>query len=168
MTPSFKLSLAALAALLAAGPAAAQQIAPEPLTMAGVVADAAVEVQLVMAGLVAATLAAVVVWALELGRIRRGRLENTAARQAFLKAVAGAGPLFGLAAGAYTLLMSSLALANVEPTPPLAVIAPGFAEVLLSVFLGLFASAVATTLRRHLEGRMEMWRGAGAALTPAE
>lgn len=164
----FRLALAAAPALLAAGPAAAQQEVQKPLTLGGVFADAALEVQLVMAGLIAATLAAVLVWALELVRIRKGRLEHTPARLAFLKAVAGAAPLFSLAAGAYTLLMSSLALANVRPTPPLAVIAPGFAEVLLSVFLGLFASAVATTLRRHLEGRMEMWRGAGSALAAAE
>ncbi|MFC3079410.1 MotA/TolQ/ExbB proton channel family protein [Phenylobacterium terrae] len=167
MTP-FRLALASAAALLAASPAAAQQAVQNPLTLGGVFADAAIEVQLVMAGLIAATLAAIVVWALELARIRKGRLENTPARQAFLKAVAGAAPLFGLAAGAYTLLMSSLALANLRPTPPLAMIAPGFAEVLLSVFLGLFASAVATTLRRHLEGRVDMWRGAGTALAAAE
>lgn len=92
MILSLRLALAAAPALLAAGPAAAQQVVPEPLTLVGVFADAAVEVQLVMAALTAAAIAAVVVWALELARIRKGRLENTPARQAFLKAVAGAGP----------------------------------------------------------------------------
>lgn len=151
-----KLSLIVLPVLLGAGPAAAQQAAVKPLTLGGVFGDAALEVQVVMGGLILSGITAVVVWALALGRTRHGGLNASPTGLTFLKAVSGAAPLFGLAAAAYTLLMSALGLANVRPTPSLAVIAPGLAEALLSVFLGLLAAAVATTLRRHLEGRLDL------------
>ncbi|HEY9217378.1 MAG TPA: hypothetical protein VIO94_04965, partial [Phenylobacterium sp.] len=102
--------LAAASALVAvAGPAAAQ----DRLTLGGVFADAAIEVQMVMYGLLAATLASVVVWGLEYAQVRKGRLEKTPVRRAFLSAVAGSAPMFGLAAAAYTLLRGAIGLSNV-------------------------------------------------------
>lgn len=160
-------ALPLLSLALLAVPAHAAVVA-DPLTVAGVFLDASVEVKLALVGLIAAIVASVVVWALELAAIRKGRLEKTPARLAFLGAVSGAAPLLGLATSAYVLLNIALGVSNVRPTPSAAVVAPGVAEALTAVTLALLAAGVATALRRHLEGRMAMWRGAGQALAPAE
>jgi hypothetical protein len=126
----------------------------ERLTFAGVVADALPQVQLMMALMAAGAVASVVVWAMSLGKVGQGDARGVAGALARLKIVrSGAAPL-GFLTAAYVLFSGFLGIANVRPTPTLAVLAPGFAEATLAVMLGLLATAVAVICERHLEGRV--------------
>lgn len=124
------------------------------LTMAGVVADAAPEVQIMMAVLTLATLASAAVWAGSLGKVGRGDAKGLASALARLRIVrSGATPL-GFFAAAYVMFGGFLGAANVRPAPSLTVMAPGFAEATLAIMLGLLATTVAVVCERHLEGRI--------------
>lgn len=124
------------------------------LTVAGVIADAAPEVQAMMAILVVATLASAAVWATSLGKVGRGDARGLAGALGRLRIVrSGATPL-GFLTAAYVMFGGFLATANVRPAPSLTVMAPGFAEATLAVMLGLLATTVAVVCERHLEGRI--------------
>lgn len=120
----------------------------ERLTLGGVFGDATLVVQLVMAGLMAATLIGLALYAMAL----TGR--GVARAVGFLRALRTAGPLLGLTAASLTLLSSFIAVSNVRPAPSLTVMAPGIAEALLAVMLGLIAASVAVICGRHLEERV--------------
>jgi|GEM_PF-1310655 len=156
-------SAAALAFLTGAS-AAAQTIAPpdpewmlvapeDRLTLGGVFADADIVMQLVMGGLVLAALAALVVWIVQAFRVGRGA-HGFAGAMAYLSALGAAGPLIGFFGSAYTLLHSFIGVYNVRPAPSLSIMAPGFAEALLSAMLGLLAAAIAVIGHRHLKARL--------------
>src|SRR5258706_14280999 len=95
-----------IAALLAAAPVVAQttaaqaRVSPIPpadrLTLGGVFAHASIPVKLVLWGLVAAVVAAIVVWAVQALRIGQRRSDGVAGGVAYLSAQAAAAPLFGL------------------------------------------------------------------------
>jgi hypothetical protein len=145
-----RVGLAALAAMTA-GSAWAQDTRGAKLTAARVFGDAALPVKAIMAGLVLAAVASVVIWATQLVR----RTEPDAGAVAFLRALGPAGPLFGLAAAAYTLLACCLGLVNTGHAPDFALLAPGYAEAVMAVMLGLLAGAMATLMRGLLLGRGE-------------
>lgn len=126
----------------------------ERLTFGGVVADASPQVQLLMALLAFGAAAAVAVWGLSLGQVGRGDVKGAATALARLKIVRSGAPPLGFLTAAYVLFCSFIAIANVRPAPSLTVMAPGFAEAMLAVMLGLLASAVAVICERHLEGRI--------------
>lgn len=160
--------IAGVALVLGAGGAAAQEtltwLAPaERLTLGRVFADASLANQAVMAGLVAAAIAAVLVWGAGLARAVGPEPSRAGAGLGFLKGVWLAGPLLGLLAASYTLLCMFIALANVQPTPSVAVLAPGFAEAALQVLLGLLAASVAVICHRHLEIRIRQVAARAAA-----
>jgi hypothetical protein len=122
---------------------------PEPrLNIVGVFAHATVPVQAIMAGLLAAALASLAIWAMQLAA-----RTPSPRRLDFLSGLTAAAPLLGLAAAAYSLLNSCIGIANVRPAPDLTILAPGLAEALASVLLALLASAIALIARRHLESR---------------
>jgi len=151
----------AAAACAWAETAAAAVSATEPetrLNLLGVFAHATVPVQAIMAGLMAAALASLAIWASQLTAKTPG-----AGRLAFLSGVTAASPLLGLAAATYSLLNSCIGIANVRPAPDLTTLAPGLAEALTSVLLALLAAVIALIARRHLESRS----GGGAAREPA-
>lgn len=128
--------------------------ASERLTVAGVFADASVEVQLMLALLIAGAVAAVVVWGLSLGKVGGGDAKAVATALGRLKIVrSGASPL-GFLTASYVLFAGFLGVANVRPAPTLTIMAPGFAEATLAVMLGLLASALAVICERHLEARI--------------
>lgn len=128
--------------------------ADERLTFAGVVADASVEVQAMMAILAVATLASAAVWATSLGKVGRADAKGLAGALARLRIVrSGATPL-GFLTAAYVLFAGFIGMANVRPAPGLTVLAPGFAEATLAIMLGLLATTVAVVCERHLEGRI--------------
>lgn len=142
-----------------AGPAAGQ---PDPgyavvpmeqrLTVLGVIGDAAVEVQAMLALLIAGAVGSLAVWAVSLGKVSDAR--RAVAALGRLRIVrSGAAPL-GFATASYVLLSGFIGISNVRPTPSLTVMAPGFAEATLAVMLGLLASAVAVICERHLEARI--------------
>jgi hypothetical protein len=71
-----------------------------------------------------------------------------------LKIVRSGGAPLGALAASYTLTSGFMGLANVRPTPSLAVLAPGWAEAAAALMLGLLATTVAVLCERHLEGRI--------------
>src|SRR5690349_12257442 len=128
--------------------------AADRLTFPRVIADASVEVQVLMALMAGAALAAVAVWAISLGKVGKGDARGVAAALGRLKIVrSGASPL-GFLTAAYVLFNGFIGISNVRPTPDMTVLAPGFAEATLAVMLGLLASAVAVICERHLEARI--------------
>ena len=138
------------------GPAAGYQVVPadERLTMAGVFADATPEVQVLMAVLIAATLASIIFWALSLPKVAAADAKGLAGALGRLRIVRSSGVLLGFLAASVTLMGGFIGMANVRPTPTLAVLAPGWAEAALAIMLGLLASSVAVICERHLEGRI--------------
>ena len=117
--------------------------------MGRVFMDASPEMKLLLGGLLLAALAAVGLWGAALLR-RRAAGQGTLV---FLSALGRAGPLLGLAGGAYVLVNGMMALAKFQPPSPLIVMAPGLAEALLSVLLGLLAGAAAVLAHAHLAVR---------------
>jgi biopolymer transport protein ExbB/TolQ len=83
------------------------------------------------------------------------RARRPAAAVAGLAAIAAAAPLLGFAAAAYGLMDSFIGIANVRPVPSLSILAPGFAEAMLCVTLGLLAATIATVGRHHLKARLQ-------------
>ena len=150
-----------LAALSAPGLAFAQPdpgyvVVPtsERLTVARVFADAALEVQVMLALLIAGAIGAVVIWGLSLGKVGGGDAKAVATALGRLKIVrSGATPL-GFLTASYVLFAGFLGIANVRPAPTLTIMAPGFAEATLAVMLGLLASALAVICERHLEAQV--------------
>lgn len=152
----------AAAGLLLAAPAFAQGVAPpEPavtlappehlLTIGGVFTHAKPLIMLIFAGLIVAIAYAAFVYIRGLAA-RRGQ---PVGGLVFLSALSVGGPLFGAFAAAYGLLDMSIGIANVRPEATLIMLAPGFAEAMLSISLGLLAGAIATVGHRHLTGRSQ-------------
>jgi len=158
---TMKTLMLACVGVLMAGAAQAQvgtgyAVAPpdQRLTLSRVFADAAVEVQVLMAVLVISSVAALAIWAMSLGKVGRGDAKGLAGALGRLRIVRSGGFPLGALAASYTLLMGFIGMANVRPTPTVAVLAPGWAEAALAVMLGLLATAVAVLCERHLEGRI--------------
>lgn len=125
---------------------------PERLTLGAVFADAAPEMQTTFLILLMSTVAAVVIWAMSLSKVGQADAKGLAGALGRLRIVrSGATPL-GLLGASYVLFSMFLGIANVRPTPTLAVMAPGWAEAALAVMLGLLATFVAVVCERHLEG----------------
>jgi hypothetical protein len=149
------MGLAAVAGRAAAEPVAVQWAPPaERLSLVGVLAHATGPVQAAFAILIAAAVAAVVVWATSLGKVGGGDAKGVAGALGRLRIVRSGGAPLGLLAASYTLFACFLGMANVRPAPSLTVLAPGFAEAALAVMLGLLATTVAVVCERHLEGRI--------------
>lgn len=150
--------LTGASAMLAAAAAVAQPAgytvvpAAERLSLAGVLADAAPANQLVMGVLILATLGSLAAWAVGLNRLKQGETPVTAL--GWLSIVRSAGVMLGLLAASLTLLGGFLGIANVRPAPDMTIMAPGWAEAILEVTLGLLASTVAVICERSLEARV--------------
>ena len=138
---------AAMLPLMAPGAALAQD---QRLTPTGVFFDADPVMKLVMLALVASAIAAVVVgtWKLMSGpRLTGG--------SAYLSALRLGAPLLGLLGAAYVALFVFIGVSN-SPTPvPFGVLAPGLAEAVLVLVLGLFAGAVAVAFHWAVEARID-------------
>ena len=126
----------------------------ERLDLAGVFFDAALVPKLLMLILALAAPAAVAVWALCLPKVGRGDAKGVARSLGTLRVIRSAAVPLGFFAASYVLLHLFMSLANVRPTPGLTVMAPGFAEVMIMVMLGLFTATVAVVAERHLEARV--------------
>ena len=136
--------------MLIAPPDAQLSVIADRLTLAGLVLHAKPVVMLVLAGLVISVVIASLVWIGELAGRPAGRGGRT-----FLHTLAGAGPLIGFFGAAYGVMDSFIGVANVRPTPALGILAPGYAEAMFCVTLGLLAGAIATIGHRHLSARQE-------------
>jgi hypothetical protein len=121
-----------------------------PLTPARVFADAAPFPKLVLLGLIIATVAAVVV---AIRKLSSG--SQLAGGSAFVSGLRAGGPLAGLLGGAYTGLNMAIGLSNVAQTPPMRVLAPGFAEIILLIGVGMLSGAVAVIVHGSIESRID-------------
>lgn len=138
-------------ALTAASMAALPAVAlAAPLTPAVVFMDAALFPKLIMLGLIGAVVATVVICA---RKLLAGPL--LAGGSAFVSGLRLGGPLAGALGASYTALSSALGIANVPYEVTLKILAPGFAEAVLLVGLGLFAGAVAVVGHWALEARID-------------
>jgi hypothetical protein len=137
---------AGLAALLAC-PALAQAA---PLTPALIFMHAAPLPKLIMLGLIVATVAAVVICAIKL---RAGR--KLSGGSAFLSGLRVGGPLAGLLGAANVCLNMSIGVANSPVSLPMNILAPGIAEAVLLVGLGLLAGSVAVIANWAVEAQID-------------
>ncbi|ATQ41421.1 MotA/TolQ/ExbB proton channel family protein [Caulobacter mirabilis] len=140
------IAIVAAAAALAL-PAVAQAA---PLTPLAIFGDAAPPMKLLILALAAATVAAVVVCALKLAsgpKLTGG--------SAFLSGLRLGGPLAGLLGASYTSLMIFIGLSNVAGPVPMKVIAPGVAEALFILGLGVLAGSVAVIANWAVEARID-------------
>jgi len=115
------------------------------LNLFGVLAHAKPVVEVLLFLMFVMLIAAVVVWAMQLGGRRDARRGEDVLSMVLVTA-----PLFGLTAAAYGLMDMSIGIANVRPAPDLTVLAPGFAEAGLCILLGLLAASLAAAFRAHL------------------
>ena len=131
-----------------AAPAAA--LAQERLTPAGVFFDSDPLVKLVMAVLLAATIAAAVVGVMKLSsgpRLTGG--------SAYLSALRLGGPLLGLLGAAYVGLFMFIAISNAPTAPTMTQLAPGLAEIVMLLVLGFLAGGVAVAFHWAVEARID-------------
>ena len=128
--------------------------AAERLHVGDIFGDASMLNQILMGGLALAAVAALACWAL--GRVRAGGAEPSRAVGGlrYLKGMWLGSVLVGLAGASYTLLCMCVGLANVRSSPTIAVLAPGFAEAIFQVMLGLAAAAIAVICQQDLESRL--------------
>ena len=120
------------------------------LTMSTVFGDADETMKGLMILLVLASLAAVAVTALKLANGRR-----LAGGSAFVSALRLGGPLLGLLGAVFVLLNGFIGIANVGVSVPMAVLAPGYAEAALLVFLGLVAGVVGVICHWIIDARID-------------
>lgn len=127
--------LSAAALLLLATPA----LAADRLTVGDVFGNAAAPVQLIILLLAAAFVAAPVLLVIR--------------RPAALSALAKGAPLLAGAAALFTLLAGAVGIANSPVVPSLTVLAPGLAEMLFLMVLGLLATFSAVVCRELAKPR---------------
>ncbi|UDF05131.1 hypothetical protein [Asticcacaulis sp. AND118] len=133
------------ASLLAPGMALAA-----PFTPLTIFQHAAMPVQVLILGLLAATAAAIAVCIRKL--LQGPRLAGSSA---FLKGLRLGGPLAGLVGAAFGTLNMTIGLANVKTVPPVAVLAPGWAEIASLILLGLITGSVAVIAHWAVEARID-------------
>ena len=139
-------ALAGFAALLAPGVA----LAAPGLTLATVIGDAAGTMKFIMIALVLAAIAAIALTAL---KVLPGR--RLSGGSAFVSALRLGGPLIGLLGASFVLLMMFLGIANHGESVPMPMLAPGFAEAAMLVFLGLVAGVVGVICHWVIEARID-------------
>ncbi|OYW29702.1 MAG: hypothetical protein B7Z44_03785 [Caulobacter sp. 12-67-6] len=132
------IALSAAAPLLLATPALAAPTANR-LTVGDVFGNAAAPVQLIILLLAAAIVAAPILLVLR--------------RPAALSALAKGAPLLAGAAALFTLLAGAVGIANSPVVPSLTVLAPGLAEMLFLMVLGLLATFSAVVCRELAKPR---------------
>jgi hypothetical protein len=121
-----------------------------PLTLLGVFQNAAHPVQAIILGLTLATLAAIVVCA---AKLSSG--PSLSGGSAYLSGLRLGGPLAGLLGAAVSLLLMALYLANTPAPVSMNQLAPGIAEAMMLVVLGLTAGAVAVIAHWAVDARID-------------
>ena len=121
-----------------------------PLTPMGIFADAGPLMKLIMLALVAATLAAIAVCAIKLASGPR-----LSGGSAFLSGLRLGGPLVGFLGAAYITLSIFIGISSLPEPVSLKVAAPGIAEAILILGLGMLAGAVAVIANWAVEARID-------------
>lgn len=123
------ITLVAAAAVMLATPAFAST-GKQPLTLLSIFNNAAVPVKMIALLLLAGLIAGPVI-----GFVRPNAK--------WLAAINRSAQPLGFAAAAYTLLACAVGVANLGVTPSLSILAPGLAEALMMIMLGLLTAGVA-------------------------
>lgn len=126
----------------------------EQLNFAQVFLNASLPNQAVMAILMVMATAALALWAVGLARSASAQPSRSVGGLRYLKGMWGGALLLGLSGASYTMLASFIGLANVRPTPSLAIMAPGLAEIMAQVMLGLVAATLAVICHQDLNARL--------------
>ena len=126
----------------------------ERLSLADIFIDASRLNQVVMATLALAAAASFALWAVGVGRSMSATPSGAVGGLRYLKGMWAGALLLGFFGASYTLLAACIGLANVRPTPSLAVLAPGLAEAVAQVALGLLAAALAVIFHPDLNARL--------------
>ena len=122
----------------------------EPLRPRDIFLNAAPFAQLLMIVLIGSTIAAIIVCVRKL--MSGPRLSGGSA---FLSGLRLGGPLIGLRGGAYNGLSMAIGIANVSHPVTLKVMAPGIAEAVSLIGLGMLAGAVAVIGHWAVEARID-------------
>jgi hypothetical protein len=122
----------------------------EPLRPRDIFLNAAPFAQLLMIVLVGSTIAAIIVCVRKLTSGPR-----LSGGSAFLSGLRLGGPLIGLLGGAYNGLGMAIGIANVSYPVTLRVMAPGIAEAVSLIGLGMLAGAVAVISHGAVEARID-------------
>lgn len=120
------------------------------ITPMDVFADAAPLQKLIIVVLLISIVAAVAAAVLKL---RRG--ERLGGGSAFLSGLRLGGPILGGLGACWSLFTMSIGYANVPGDLPLKVLAPGFAESFLMIWLGFLAGVVAVLAHWAVEARVD-------------
>jgi hypothetical protein len=134
--------LALAGAVLLALPCAAQARALTPISVLG---HATPPVQVLILGLAAAILGALALGAMGLAGRRLGG--------GFLRGLRFAGPVAGLLGAGWSGLNMAVGLANLGHPVPINVLAPGLAEAMMLVVLGLLAGLAAVLAQGAMSAR---------------
>jgi hypothetical protein len=121
-----------------------------PLTPIAIFQNAAPLVKVDILALVVCALAAFVICGVKLAagpRLTGG--------SAFLSGLRLGGPLAGLLGAAYGGVNMALGVANLPVTPPARVLAPGFAEVMALILIGLIVGCIAVVTNWAVEARID-------------
>jgi hypothetical protein len=121
-----------------------------PMSLIDVLGRAPPLVMMVMLLLLGLSIAAIVV-----GTAKLRPAAPLAGGSAFLSNLRWGGPMTGLLGGAYGGLNMLLGIANAAGEPPMPVLAPGLAEVLVLIALGLITGIVATIANTAVESRID-------------
>jgi biopolymer transport protein ExbB/TolQ len=120
------------------------------MTPVDILLNADPTMKLIMVALVVASLAAV---ALTVRKIMAG--PRLTGGSTYLQALRLGGPLIGLLGAAYNVLVINIAIANIGQQPAYPVLAPGIAEAILLILLGLIAGVVAVVCNWIVESRID-------------
>ncbi|MDC7675738.1 hypothetical protein [Asticcacaulis machinosus] len=121
-----------------------------PFTPVTIFLDAALPVQFLILALLIATIAAIVIC---LRKLSQG--PRLAGGSAYLKGLRLGGPLAGFVGAAFGGLNMAIGLSNVGTLPPIAVLAPGYAEIMALILLGLITGSVAVIANWAVEARID-------------
>lgn len=135
---------------LAGALAAASPVWAAPLTPMTVIANAAPFVKVVMLCLFVAMIVAIGVCIVKL--VSGPRLSGGSA---YLSGLRLGGPIAGGLGAAYGVLNMCIGLANVAETPTVRILAPGWAEAMMLVLLGLLTGVVAVVANWAVESRID-------------
>jgi hypothetical protein len=145
-----QISTATMVAALIASPAFASAAGNPPLTFWLVVSNTTMSVQLILLALAASMVAAVGVCVVKL--MSRAGLSGGSA---YLSGLRFGGPLAGLLGASVTGFIMFVGVANLPQPVTAAQLAPGIAEAMLMIMLGLCAGVVAVVCKWIVDARID-------------
>jgi biopolymer transport protein ExbB/TolQ len=142
-SPGFTIAITAVSAF------AATPVLAAGMTPGAIFKNANIPVKLMMIALVIAMIAAVVV------TVRKVASGHISGGSTYLASLRLGGPLIGLLGASLNGLWTLIGIASVGPSVPLEAFAPGLAEAMLALSLGLLSGVVAVICHWAVESRVD-------------